>query len=66
MNKRQKGRKLVKKFLERIRKDFPDAYEVVGSGAGLDGLNNQRKRGLDITKQGLAGGYLKARKKILK
>jgi len=36
MNKRQKGRKLVKKFLERIRKDFPDAYEVVGSGAGLE------------------------------
>jgi len=35
-NTRQKGRKLVKKALEKIRQIFPTAYEVVGSGAGKD------------------------------
>ena len=36
-NTRQKGRKLVKIILERIKREVDNgAYEVVGSGAGLD------------------------------
>jgi len=35
-NTRQKGRRFVKKALEVIKQYFSDAYEVVGSGQGLE------------------------------
>jgi len=36
INKRQKGRKLVKEILQRLKEAKIHAYEIVGSGSGLE------------------------------